>query len=125
MARIILIDDNEPLRRALQRVLERGGHQVQAAEDGKQGLRLFEEHGADLVITDLVMPNAEGIETIRELVRLSPGLKILAISGGVPGTSLDMLAIAEKLGATSTMRKPVATEALLTRIAELLDPPPA
>jgi DNA-binding NtrC family response regulator len=82
VARILVIDDDEQILRTLHQVLEMEGHEVLDAPNGKEGMRIFEEHGADLVVTDIVMPEKEGIETIKELHEGNPDLKIIAISGG-------------------------------------------
>ena len=74
---ILVIDDDEQIRPLLTMVLETSGYTVFGAQDGREGLRLFYEHQPDLVITDLIMPEKEGIETIKELVDSSPGVKIL------------------------------------------------
>jgi len=82
MARILLIDDDAPVRRTLRKMLERQGYEVEEAPDGKAGLTLYQENPADLIITDLIMPEMEGIETIMELRRRFPDVKIIAMSGG-------------------------------------------
>jgi CheY-like chemotaxis protein len=117
MANILVIDDELPMRRLLVRLLTRAGHTVHAAEDGQLGLALFHKVEPELVITDIVMPEMEGIETIRELRRNGPAVPILAISGGA--TPLYLHAAAE-LGATAALPKPFATDALLSTVNELL-----
>jgi CheY-like chemotaxis protein len=103
MSTILVVDDDETFRRLLCQTLLRAGHEVLAADDGRGALRLYRQQPADLVITDLIMPEQEGLETILELRRLQPDLKIIAISGGgrmVPG---DYLPIARHLGAARTL----------------------
>ena len=93
MSKILVIDDDKNIRSLLRDFLERDGYEVMEAENGKVGLKLFRENGADLVITDLIMPEKEGIETIRELRRDFSDVKIIAISGGGaigPETYLQM-----------------------------------
>src|SRR5947208_2928258 len=97
MARIIVIDDEESVRLAVTRLLRAEGHEVLEAEDGAVGLRLYEEKPAALVITDIVMPEQEGMETIFKLMKKNPRPKIIAISG----RDEDWLDIARKLGRTS------------------------
>ena len=82
MSRILLIDDDEAFRKMLHKILESAGYEVQDAANGKVALELYRQKASDLIITDLVMPEKEGIETIREFCRIHPGVKIIAISGG-------------------------------------------
>ena len=82
MARILVIDDDDQILRTLHQVLEMEGHEVVDASNGKEGIKLFRENGADLIITDIVMPEKEGLETIMELRRDFPDIKVIAISGG-------------------------------------------
>lgn len=82
MRKILIIDDDEQMRNLLCRAMEYAGFEVEAAADGRKGLRLFEENFYDLVITDLIMPEQEGMETITFLSKNYPEVKIIAISGG-------------------------------------------
>ena len=82
MARILIIDDEEKFRKMLRQMLERAGHEVVEAPDGKEGVKLYREKLTDLIITDIFMPEKEGIQTIKELKRDFPEAKIIAISGG-------------------------------------------
>jgi DNA-binding NtrC family response regulator len=120
MAHILLIDDDELFRKMLRATLEQMGHTVTEARDGKEGLALHQLKPADLVITDLIMPEKEGIEMILALHRLQPGLKIIAMSGGGRLPAKDHLHIAKKLGAAWVLAKPFAQEAMAIAIAELL-----
>ena len=114
MARIVLIDDDEDVRRTLVRMLETPGHEVHEAADGSSGLELCLEVDPQLVITDILMPEKEGIETIMTLKRDRPALKIIAISGGGRSGGMDFLDMARSLGADEVLQKPF-------RRAELLD----
>jgi CheY-like chemotaxis protein len=114
---ILVIDDDVLVRQALTLVLESKNYEVQCAFDGKQGMRAFKERRPDLVITDLVMPEQEGIETIMELRVLSRDCPIIAISGGSRFDKADLLTVAKHLGATATLRKPVETVDLLQAVA--------
>lgn len=114
MAHILVIDDDAPLRSLVREILEREGHSVADAEDGDEGLHLFRERLPDLVITDIIMPGKEGIETIQELRGECPGVRILAISGGGTRGPSGPLWDARLLGADETLAKPF-------RIAELRD----
>jgi YesN/AraC family two-component response regulator len=120
MARILIIDDDRQIRNMLKQILSRAGYEVVEAHDGVEGLRAFRTSPTDLVITDILMPEKEGLETIQELRQLSPQLQILALSGGGERGNFDFLQVAKKLGAQHTMRKPVAREALLDTIAQML-----
>lgn len=128
MARILLIDDEEPVRSVLRRGLERVGHEIVEASDGAEGTRLFGSSFFDLVITDLFMPGKEGIETIIDLREKFPEVKILVVSGGLPsgGSSLDRLgslADAEAMGADASLEKPFKIRDLLEVVDDLLSQP--
>lgn len=119
MAHILVIDDNAPLREMLELMLTAAGHSVATAADGCEGVKLFRAARADLVITDLVMPNREGIETILALRRECPGLGIIAISGG-SDHSATWLAMAQQVGACCTFTKPFCFQQLTEAIATIL-----
>ena len=122
MKRILFIDDNEPFRVSFSRILERQGFAVTQAEDGLVGLRKFREETPDLVICDLIMPEMEGTETIQELLRLKPGLKIIAISGGGRVNPLDYLKVAQMMGALEKLAKPFSSDELISIIERLIGP---
>ena|SRR5579863_4893634 len=107
------------MRRTLTRMLHRGGHQVIEAQDGEEGISLFGTDHPDVVVTDIIMPQKEGIETILNLRRENPTLPILAISG-VLGRSNFYLELAQKLGANGTLVKPFRAADLLREIDKLL-----
>jgi CheY-like chemotaxis protein len=126
MARILIIDDDRQARNVLQQILTRTGYEVIEAPDGVEGVRLFRTTPSDLVITDILMPEKEGLETIRELRQISPQVKIIAISGGGERGTLNFLHIAEKLGAQCTVRKPFSRQELVDTVTQiLLDTPEA
>ena len=125
MSRILVIDDNANIVALLRRVLERAGHDVRTTSDGPAGVRAFREHGADLIITDIYMPEQDGIETILQLRALDVGVKIIAISGGDQTETHDSLQVAALLGAVRTMPKPLDTAELLGAVAKTLAEPPA
>ncbi len=102
-AEILLIDDDPDIRAMVHGTLEDAGHAVTDAADGNQGLRCVAHTAYDLVITDLVMPEREGLETIMELKQMRPGIKMIAISGGLRNSEVDFLAIAKRLGARRTL----------------------
>jgi YesN/AraC family two-component response regulator len=120
MQRILIIDDDDKLRTTLRSLLENAGYTVDEAEDGAQGLARFRENSADLVITDIVMPEREGLETIMELKREAPKLKIIAMSGGGKFTPNGYLRMAEKLGAVHTIAKPFTKDLVLSAVKEVL-----
>ncbi len=121
MKSILVIDDEEQLVKMVCTMLEREGYRVSVAQNGKQGLRLFRQEPVDLVITDIFMPEKEGLETIRELRREFPGIKIIAMSGGMAkAEGFSALPLAEKLGADHTLVKPFRRTELLSLVAECL-----
>src|SRR3954452_22854668 len=118
MADIVVIDDEPRYRRLIAQVLTEAGHQVRQAADGAEGLALCLERTPDLVITDIVMPRMEGIETILQLTRRRPGIAVLAISGAEPASVY--LRAATALGAAASLPKPFTVEQLLAGVEELL-----
>ena len=120
MARILVIDDDEQLRRMLCLALGREGYVVVEAGDGNEGLHQLREAPVDLIITDLLMPEKEGLETIMDIRREFPDVKIIAMSGGGQARNLNFLRVAERLGAQRTMSKPFHIHALLAVVQELL-----
>jgi CheY-like chemotaxis protein len=120
MANILVVDDNEEILILQREILGRGGHQVTTAINGDEAIRLFRASQFDLVITDLIMPDKEGIETIRDLRKLNPVVKIIAMSGGGRLSAEDNLAIAQSLGASRTLAKPFSSRDLLEVVNNLL-----
>jgi DNA-binding NtrC family response regulator len=125
MPRILLIDDDEHVRRSTKRLLQRAGYEVMEAAHGQMGLQLWRQHGADVVITDVCMPSRDGIEVIVELHSLAPTLAIIAMSGGAGSSSLDLLGTAHQVGALRTVPKPFTAGELLATVREVLEPGPA
>lgn len=121
MARILVIDDDAAVRRALRRHLESDGHEVVDAADGRAGLRLYQDQPADLVITDLFMPEQEGLETIRVIKRDFKDAKILVVTGAQPGGVFDFRAHATALGAQAALSKPFTRDELLATVREVLE----
>jgi DNA-binding response OmpR family regulator len=125
VAKILIIDDDPGMRRTVSRILARAGHEVIEASDGEEGMDSFRKNHPDIVVTDIIMPKKEGIETILDLRREHPSTLILAISGGATNTSgplvpLDYLGLAESLGADGVLAKPFRAAALLQEIDKLL-----
>ena len=125
MKRILLIEDDENIRRMLLMSLESYGYLVTEAGDGKEGLASYKASPADLVITDLVMPEKEGLETIRELRKTNPRVKIIAMSGGSRSNAGENLKMAKLFGAAALVSKPFEVSKLAQTIAELLGERPA
>jgi CheY-like chemotaxis protein len=123
VAKILLIDDDAPLRAMLRKTLEQAGYEVHEAADGAEGLAHYREEPSDLILTDLIMPEKEGLETILELRRINRGIKIIAMSGGNRMNPKTNLVIAEKFGALRTLAKPFSQRELLDTISEVLGKP--
>lgn len=120
MSRILIIDDDDLIRQMLRAVLEREGYDVLDASDGREGLRVFMKNPVDLVVTDLVMPEKEGLEIIIELRRNFPDLKIIAISGGGTVGGSQYLDVAGKLGADKIMGKPLKLREFIAIVKGLM-----
>jgi CheY-like chemotaxis protein len=123
VARILIIDDEDQPRRMLQQVLIRVGYDVVEARDGNEGLQLFRASPTDLIITDILMPEKEGLETIIDLRREFPAVKIIAISGGGRTGNLNFLEVAKRLGAQRTLQKPFELQEMIAAVRELLQEP--
>ncbi len=115
--KILLIDDDESFRRMLRILLERSGYDVMEAANGRDGIRRFGHSPADLVITDMVMPDMEGIETIRALREADDRVPIIAISGGGIGAAGAYLNAACRLGAACSFSKPFDRNEFLRTVA--------
>ena len=122
MARILLVDDDESLRPMIQMMLERLRHEVTPTTDGALALKQFGESQFDLGLTDLVMPNVEGLEMIRRLVEIDPGARIIAMSGGGRGSARSYLQVAAKLGAKRVLAKPFSFQELAETLDAVLIP---
>jgi CheY-like chemotaxis protein len=118
---ILVIDDDDQLRGMLREMLEHAGYEVADAPNGKEGIRLYRENPADLVITDIIMPEKEGIETIMDLRREFPEVKIIAMSGGGTIEAEKYLRMAKGLGAVRTLTKPIERKELLEAVREVID----
>ena len=120
MATILIVDDDPLVLAALGDLLESEGYAVLTASSGKTGLRLYREKAPDLVITDVLMPDMDGIETITEIRRLAPSQSILAISGGGRIGNLHFLKTARNLLDVQTIAKPIRREQFLKSVAGAL-----
>lgn len=123
--RILLVDDNESFRKPLGEAFRRAGYEVAEAAEGRAALRLYGQGAFDLVVTDLIMPGMEGIETILALRRLQPRVQIIAMSGGGMVESRVPLGVAQQLGAMKTLAKPFAMGEILATVAGMLGLPSA
>jgi CheY-like chemotaxis protein len=121
MARVLVIDDDPTIRLLVTGILESAGHTIVAAKDGRAGLTIFAKETFDLVVTDIIMPEQEGIETIGAIRRVSRTVPILAISGSATvGGAGDYLRAAAALGANATLQKPFAPDELGAAVERLL-----
>jgi CheY-like chemotaxis protein len=120
MARILLIEDDEALRDVLVSMLERKGYDVEVAGNGDEGIKLYRENPADLMITDIIMPVKGGIHTIVDLQKEYPDIKIIAISGGGMGAAEEYLEVVKVLSVKYALKKPFSNEELLNAIEDLL-----
>jgi YesN/AraC family two-component response regulator len=118
--RILLIDDEEMVRKPLGEILKRAGYEVQTAADGKTGIELFRRQPCDLLITDLLMPEKDGLETIIALRQIQPELRIIVISGGNRVFGNELLRTAAHLGADQVLAKPFTRESILQAVATVL-----
>jgi DNA-binding response OmpR family regulator len=122
MARILIIDDDNAMALTVERMLRRAGHEVLVAQDGRVGLKLFVKHRPPLVITDILMPEKEGLSTLREIKAIEPRTKVIAMSGSALA-EYDVLDLAGKLGADKALAKPFRAADLIAAVNALLKPP--
>ena len=120
MARILIIDDEPQIRSMLTLMLERDGYEVVEAPDGVEGIKVYRQNPADLIITDLIMPNKDGIGMIIDLKKEFPDVKIIAMSGGGLNKPDGYLKGAKKLGAWCTLTKPIDREKMLQAVRDIL-----
>ena len=123
-ASILIIDDDAAVSRTLSLILTRAGYQVSTVTSGRKGLEMLSEGGFDLVLTDIIMPELDGIEAIRSIRTDHPGLRIIAMSGGGQIDKADFLHMAEALGADRVLEKPVRSERLLELVGSVMANPP-
>jgi CheY-like chemotaxis protein len=121
MKRILIIEDDQGVRAVIAAALSDAGYEVVEAADGKMGVNRYKDSPTDLVITDLIMPEKEGIETIIELRREFPEVKLIAISGGNQNGYNSNLSMAKRLGARRTLTKPFKLPDLLEAVRGVLD----
>ena len=117
MSKVLIIDNDPLLCETLKFAAEAAGHAVKLAQNGLEGIQVFEVFAPDVVVTDILMPEKEGMETIVELRRLNPDVPIIAMSGAAPAGNISFLRIAQKLGANHTLSKPFAMADFTAAIA--------
>jgi len=122
MGKILVIDDDPVVRSVIGRVLSREGYELLFASDGEKGLRTFKVEQPDLVICDIIMPEREGIETIRAMMASRPDASIIAISGGGRLANADFLSMAAAFGAKEVLSKPFAATELTEAVRRVLHP---
>ena len=125
MAKILIIDDDGAVQATIRLLLERAGHSVVVASDGRRGLAIFEAGEFDLLFLDIFMPGMDGIETMRRVHQQQPLMPIIVISGNPvtwdSASGPDFLTVATKLGAVSSLQKPFKPAALLAAVARCLE----
>jgi CheY-like chemotaxis protein len=120
MPKILVIDDDEQVRALLHEILDRAGFEVVEAANGVEGVKAYRSAPTDLIITDLIMPEKEGVETILEIRGEFPSARIVAISGGGRNGARDYLSIAAKLGARRVVAKPFSRQEILDAVQAAL-----
>jgi len=123
--RVLIIDDMQAIRTRLRQSLEKAGYEVLETSNGREGLEALQAHSFDLVITDIIMPEMEGIETIMRIRKNYPAMRILAISSGGSHEKSKLLGMARRLGAHDTLAKPFTQEALLASVRRMLGEKPS
>lgn len=117
--RILVIDDDDQIRELIREVLERGGHTVFEADNGDTGIKLVCEETVDVVVTDIIMPDKDGLETITELRKSHPEIRIVAISGGGRKVNRDYLPTAQAFGADRVLYKPFRPQEVVQAVIEV------
>jgi DNA-binding response OmpR family regulator len=122
MTKILVVDDDPEIRRMIVQIFTAAGHEVLEAKDGNEGLSQFHVHQPALVITDILMPEKDGLETILELRRSGSGVAIIAMSDGGTTSTMIFLDMAKNLGADAAIAKPFRASDLVETVAKLLAP---
>lgn len=125
MARILVIDDEPIILMVCSRVLQRAGHSVVEFQHGQKAIAYLGQRAVDLVITDIFMPEMEGLDVIKQARRLKPGIPILAMSGGGSVQAMEYLGFSRRFGATATLDKPFTPAELTDAVGQLLRSEPA
>ena len=124
MLKILIIDDEPHILLMLKKMMEQSGYETDLAANGNEGIERFRKSQADLVITDIIMPEKEGLETIREMRRIKPDLKIIAMSGGGKVSADNYLEIAKIFGAARVIAKPFTKKEMVSAVRELMQDNP-
>ncbi len=117
--RILIIDDDELVRLTLKNLVKKAGFLVSEADNGRTGMDMFAKERPQIVITDILMPDKEGLETITEMRKISPHAAIIAMSSGGSTKNLSFLQLAKQLGANYTITKPIKPDVLMAAIKAL------
>ena len=120
MPNIVLVDDDEAVRVIVRMAIERMGYEVREASNGREAMKLLADRTPDLVLTDIIMPEQEGIETIGAVRRKFPTVRVIAMSGGGRISATDYLQTAISMGADAVLAKPFANEELEKLVAKVL-----
>lgn len=120
MAKILVVDDDEMVRKTVTAFLQQAGHSVITADDGREAIGRVSDCALDLVITDILMPERDGLELIAWLRRRGATIRILAMSGGGRTRSMEFLPAAASFGATATIKKPFTRDQFISKVTELL-----
>ncbi|MGK0238093.1 MAG: DNA-binding NtrC family response regulator [Candidatus Pelagisphaera sp.] len=120
MSKILIIDDDEVIQKLFSQYLKMKGHEVIQAQNGKIGMQLIEEDCPDLIITDILMPEMDGLEVLIKIRHAHENIPIIAISGGTPGLPIDFLHQAKLIGARDVFKKPVQIDVLYNAVTDLL-----
>ena len=121
MKKVLLVDDDDSIRKTLRKALEFGGYDVVTAENGIDAIEVLEGDPVDLIITDIFMPDMDGIQFALKLRKLSAGIPFIAMSGGGVYENMSMLEIAGNLGAAATLEKPFDLREFLDLVKEVLE----
>lgn len=119
LRRLLVVDDNEDMRQSMKRLLEHFGYEVRVAANGRLALEMQRKQPSDVMITDIFMPETDGLETINQFREAFPGIKIIAMSGGGASLEADYLSTASVVGADAVLRKPFSKESLLQALEKL------
>jgi DNA-binding response OmpR family regulator len=122
LSRILVVDDEPPIRGLLRQAFEMNGYEVLEASNGVEAVRMFRENDIDLVVTDIIMPDKEGLESIMDLKEIDPDVKIIAMSGGGRLEPHSYLQMASKFGAKRVFQKPLSIALLVSAVKELIGP---
>ena len=119
LRRLLVVDDNEDMRQSMKRLLEHFGYEVRVAENGRHAMEVQQRSPSDVLISDIFMPDTDGLETIKQFRDSFPATRIIAMSGGGASLEADYLSTAAVVGADAILRKPFSKESLLKALEGL------